>query len=212
MLEQLLNQQSLYLWAKDKNYRYIYVNENYAAAAGVESPKQMLGKTDSDMPWKHLASEFQRGDYGVMQHGNRLNSVEKSDTVNGITDILVSETQLIDKKGRIIGVMGSFADITGKKIVENPGHYDKTTQRYYLGIPQLGNIYFTLLQLEIFKHVVRGKTALQIAPLIGVKKKTIETHISYIKRKFGVSTKSELVEIAMKYGLSHLIDVEIVED
>ena len=209
MLEQLLNQQCLYLWAKDKNYRYLYVNDNYAAAAGVESPKQMIGKTDDDMPWKHLAREFQRGDYGVMQHGNRLNSVEKSDTVNGITDILVSETQLVDKKGRIIGVMGSFADITGKKIIENPGHYDDATQRYYLGIPQLGNIYFTLLQLEIFKYLVQGKTALQMSPLMGVKAKTVETHISYIKRKFGVSTKSELMDIVMRYGLTHLVDLQI---
>ena len=209
MLEQLSNQQGLYLWAKDKNYRYIYVNDNYAAAAGVESPKQMIGKTDDDMPWKHLAREFQRGDYGVMQKGNRLNTVEKSDTVNGITDILVSESQLIDKRGRIIGVSGSFADITGRIIIENPGYFDAAMQRYYLGIAELGNIYFTVLLLKIFQYLVQGKTAQQIAPLMKAKKKTIESHISYIKRKFGVATKSELMDVVMRYGLTHLIDIEL---
>lgn len=157
MLEQLINQQNLYVWAKDINFRYIYVNENYAAAAGVESPKQMIGKTDDEMPWKHLAEEFKRGDHCVMKIGNRLNSLEKSDTVNGITDIIVSETQFIDKRGKVIGVMGSFVDVTGKKIVETPGYFDKATQRYYLGVYALGNIYFTMQQFEIFKHLVQGK-------------------------------------------------------
>jgi DNA-binding CsgD family transcriptional regulator len=195
MLEQLINQQSLYVWAKDINYRYIYVNENYAAAAGVESPRQMIGKTDDEMPWKHLAGEFQRGDYCVIKMGNRLHSLEKSDTVNGITDIIVSETQFIDKRGRVIGVMGSFVDVTGKKVIETPGYYDKSTQRYYLGVAALGNIYFTLLQFEVFKRIIEGKTAAQIAVVMGVTAKTIESHISYIKNKFGVATKSELVEI-----------------
>lgn len=206
MLEQLLNQQSLYVWAKDPNYRYIYVNENYAAAAGVESPHQMIGKTDDEMPWKHLAAEFQRGDHDVIQSGiGRLNSVEKSSTVNGITDILVSETPYIDSTGKIIGVKGSFLDITGRKLIQKPGFYDAENDRYYLGVVDLGDIYFTGREMEVFKLLMHGMSASQIAKRIGLSRKTVETYIVYIRRKFGAETKVELITMAMQYGLTHLI-------
>ncbi len=209
MLEQLLNQFNLYVWAKDKSYRYIYVNENYARAAGMDSPHQMIGKTDDQMPWGDLADDFKRGDLDVLNGASRLNSMEKTDTVVGITDILVSETQFLDATGKVVGVQGSFVDMTGKQIIKTPGYYDATLQRYYLGIYELGDIYFTLLQLEIFKHFVQGKTAAHVAEIMGVSPKTIESHIIYIKRKFGVSTKSELMKIATQYGLTHLVDVRI---
>lgn len=41
MKEQVLDQLNLYIWAKDKNYRYVFCNENYAKAAGIDSPQQL---------------------------------------------------------------------------------------------------------------------------------------------------------------------------
>lgn len=205
MLEQLLNQFNLYVWAKDKSYRYIYVNENYAKAAGMDSPCQMIGKTDNQMPWRDLADEFRRGDYEVLNGASRINSPEKSSTVTGVTDILVTEMRFVDSTGEVIGVKGSFIDITGKKVVQKPGYYDPENDRYYLGVVALGDIYFTGRELEVFKHIMRGWSAAQIGRAMKLSPKTVETYIMYIKRKFGVSSKSELISLSVQYGLTHLL-------
>lgn len=206
MLEQLLNQFNLYVWAKDKSYRYIYVNENYARAAGIDSPNQMIGKTDDEMPWREFADQIKRGDYAVLNGASRSNSHEKTSTVDGVTDILVCETHLVDGRGDAIGVKGSFIDITGKKLVEKPGYYDAANDRYYLGVPALGDIYFTARELEVFKFVMRGWPAAKIGKVMKLSPKTVETYIMYIRRKFDVSSKSELITIATQYGLMHLLD------
>lgn len=205
MLEQLLNQFNLYIWAKDKSCRYIYVNENYAKAAGMDSPCQMIGKTDDQMPWRDMADDLKRGDHDVLNGASRTNSPEKTSTVNGVTDIMVTEMRFVDTNGDVIGVKGSFIDMTGKKLIQKPGYYDAENDRYYLCVVALGDIYFTGRELEVFKHVMRGWTAAQIGRAMKLSPKTVETYIVYIRRKFGAGTKSELITIAMQYGLTHLV-------
>lgn len=206
MLEQLLNQFNLYIWAKDKSSRYIYVNENYAKAAGMDSPCQMIGKTDDEMPWRNFADEIKHGDQAVMNGATRINSMERTNTIDGVRDILVSEMRFVDRNGDILGVKGSLVDITDLKLLKQPGYYDEVNQRYYLGIKELGDVYLTIREMEVFKMVLKGWTAARIATTMNLSAKTVETYIVYIRRKFGAETKSELVAAAVQYGLTHLID------
>jgi PAS domain-containing protein len=67
MIKQIMKQLNVYIWAKDKNYRYIFCNDHYAEAAGLDSPEQIRGKTDDKLPWSKLADFFRVGDYGVLQ-------------------------------------------------------------------------------------------------------------------------------------------------
>jgi DNA-binding CsgD family transcriptional regulator len=206
MMEQLLNQFNLYIWAKDKSYRYIYVNENYAKAAGMDSPCQMMGKTDDEMPWRAMADDFKHGDFDVIKGASRIDAHEKTSTVNGITDILVSESRLVDNRGDAIGVKGSFYDITGKKIIKKSGYYDAENDRYYFGVIALGDIYLTGREMDVFRNVMRGWPAAKIGAVLKISSKTVETYIVYIRRKFGVSSKTELMTVATQHGLMHLLD------
>ena len=54
MIEQVLKQANMYVWAKDKSYRYIFCSEKYAEAAGIDSPAQIIGKSDDQLPWRKL--------------------------------------------------------------------------------------------------------------------------------------------------------------
>lgn len=211
MNEQLLNHLNLYIWAKDKSSRYIFCNENYAAAAGADSPSQMIGKTDAEMPWRALADDFRRGDYAVIQGESRVNSVEKSDTVNGITDTLVSETQYRDSTGKCIGVIGSFLDITGKRLARKSGYFDHEQQRFYIDADGYDNTYLTVRELQVFKRLLLGWPMKQIAVLMDVSVKTIESYVIYIKRKFGVKNKADIVSVAIQLGLTHVIDLRICD-
>lgn len=53
---------------------------------------------------------------------------------------------------------------------------------------------------------MQGWTSAQIGKAMKLlSPKTVETYIVYIRHKFGVETKSELITLAMQYGLTHLI-------
>ncbi len=207
MNEQLLNFH--YVWIKDKDYRYVYVNENYAKAAGADSPSQMIGKKDNDMPWRDLAEDFQCGDFAVLQGSTRINSAEKTDTVNGITDILVTETQLLDSSNNIIGVQGSFIDITGKQLTRKNGYYNKEEQRYYLDSSDFGNTYLTAREMDVFKCILLGLSGVQISIKLNISGKTVDCHFKNLRYKLGAKHKHDLLTVAIRYGLSHLIDFDI---
>lgn len=205
MKEKLLDQLNLYIWAKDKNYKYIYCNENYAAAAGLDSPNQIVGKSDDQMPWRHLADFFKAGDYAVMQGHSRTNTVEVTSTLNNVKDILVTENKLLLGNDECIGVVGSFVDITGKYLVKKTGYYDALNNRYYLGTEDFNNTYFTGREITVFKKILLGYSANQMAKSLNISQKTIESYIENIKYKVQAKSKGEIIATAIQFGLTHIL-------
>lgn len=204
MKDQIIDQLDLYIWAKDKSYKYIYCSEKYAEAAGLDSPEEIVGKNDDQLPWRKYADFFRAGDYGVMQGHGRINSPEVSDTMNNVTDILVTENQLLTTDGTCVGVIGSFVDITGQQLVKKSGHYDPETKRYYCG-KELGDIHLSAREIEVFKKMILGVSARQIGEDLDVPTKTIESHIEIIKYKLQAKSKGDVIEIAIKHGLTHVL-------
>lgn len=211
MKEMVLDQLNLYIWAKDKNYRYIYCNENYAKAAGIESPHQIIGKTDEQMPWSHLTDYFRAGDYGVLQGVNRINSVEVSDTIDNVKDTLVTENQLLDKNDKCIGIIGSLIDITGKQLIKKAGYFDAFSNRYYLGEEDFGGTYLTMREISVFKRILLGYTAQQTASSLQISRKTIEGYIENIKYKLQAKSRGEIVSTAIQFGLTHIMYLKTQE-
>lgn len=211
MKEQVLDQLNLYIWAKDKNYRYLYCNENYAMAAGLDSPSQIVGKSDDKLPWRKLADLFRAGDYGVLQGNTRINTHEISDTVNNVTDILVTENQLLDSSNNCVGVVGSFVDITGKSLTNKRGYYDPLNKRYYLGNDDFDNVYLTVREIEIFKRLLLGCSAREIGEVLKISAKTAEAHMEKIKLKLQAKSKGEIIATAIQFGLTHILHLQTHE-
>ena len=174
---------NIYIWAKDKKYKYVYCNEHFAEAAGLDSPEQIVGKSDIQLPWKRFASFYQADDYGVMQGNVRINVPVVTDTVNNMTDVLVSESKLLNASNQCIGVTGSCVDITGKQLVKKTGYYDPIKNRYHIDDESLGNVYLTGREVTVFKHILLGYSARQIGEKIKVSPKTVESYIETIRLK-----------------------------
>jgi two-component system, NarL family, invasion response regulator UvrY len=54
---------------------------------------------------------------------------------------------------------------------------------------------------EVLQLVARGKTARQIAPLLGTTTSTVQHHLNHIRTKLGAKNNAHLVTLAFRKGL-----------
>lgn len=67
---------------------------------------------------------------------------------------------------------------------------------------QFGGIYLTKRQKEIVSHMIRGKTAKEIANLLNLSSRTVEHHIENIKLKTDSDSRSELIDKMIDYFIA----------
>lgn len=105
------------IWWKDGESHFLGANRVFAQDAGLASPDELLGKTDADMCWSEEADHFMADDRTVFETGKpRLNVEERQSTPEGTYRwIETSKVPLIDHSGKIIGTVGTYADITKRK-------------------------------------------------------------------------------------------------
>ena len=60
MLQLVIDYIPQHVFWKDRDSVYIGCNRNFARAAGVESPQNIIGKTDYDLAWKREEADFYR--------------------------------------------------------------------------------------------------------------------------------------------------------
>lgn len=66
-------------------------------------------------------------------------------------------------------------------------------------IAQIQTAHLSKRENECLYHIIRGKTAKEIATLLGISFRTVETHLAHIKEKFKVSSRSELIDKWMDF-------------
>ncbi len=103
---------------KDVNSVYLGCNRIYAIDAGIPDPSAIYGKTDYDLPWAQTdADAYIRDDREVMASGEpKVNFEELQLRDNGVRSwSRTSKIPLRSESGEIIGVFGSYEDITDEK-------------------------------------------------------------------------------------------------
>jgi PAS domain S-box-containing protein len=105
---------------KDLNLVYVGCNEAFAQDAGLAAPSDIAGKDDFQMVWREQAELYRDDDRRVIESGTARLLIEEPQTTpegNTIT-LLTSKLPLRDAGGAIIGVLGTYMDITHRKMVE----------------------------------------------------------------------------------------------
>jgi len=121
MLQLVLDNMPAFVFWKDRNSVYLGCNRLFAANAGLSSAENIVGLTDLDLPWKHDEAEsYQTDDRAVMGTGvPKLNYEETQHTADGrVAWVRTSKIPLKDFAGNVIGVLGTFEDITERKRAE----------------------------------------------------------------------------------------------
>ena len=121
MLQLVLDHMPAFVFWKDRNSVYLGCNSLFATNAGLSSPEDIVGLTDLDLPWKDAEAEkYRADDKYVMSTGlPKVNYEETQLTANGrLTIVRTSKIPLRNSENQIVGILGTFEDITERKEAE----------------------------------------------------------------------------------------------
>ncbi|MFT4059253.1 MAG: ATP-binding protein [Legionella sp.] len=105
-------------WLNTKN-EFLGCNNMQAKTAQLNSRHEIVGKTNSDMPWKNQADELNKINNLVMQSGKIQIREETVDTIEGKKTYLSHKEPLRDENQNIIGMLGVSLDISQIKKLES---------------------------------------------------------------------------------------------
>jgi len=109
-------------WLKDKESKFIAVNEAFGRACGFE-PKELEGKSDLDIWPLELAQKYRADDKDVMESGRRKCVEEQlADKEGKVQWVETIKTPIYNDKGEVIGTTGIARDITERKRYEERLH------------------------------------------------------------------------------------------
>ena len=105
---------------KDRNLAYLGCNAAFARDAGFASPQDVVGKDDFQMGWREQAESYRADDRQVIESGRAKLLIEEPETTpDGQTlALLTSKIPLRNAKGDVVGVLGTYLDVTDHKRAE----------------------------------------------------------------------------------------------
>jgi len=120
-LQLVINNIPQWIYWKDRNSIYLGCNHNLARAVGLEKPEDIVGKTDYDFPIpKEQADHFRESDAYLIETGiPALHVIETMFLADG-SQIWIdsSKIPLYDAAGNVVGILGSYDDITERQQAE----------------------------------------------------------------------------------------------
>jgi len=120
MMQMVINNVPQHIFWKDTNSVFLGCNENFAKAVGLNSPKEIEGKTDYDLADKDKADHFREIDQKVLMERKPIyDMIELHKNSEGEEVwVNINKVPLYDAHGHIIGVLGTFEDITKRITLE----------------------------------------------------------------------------------------------
>lgn len=120
MLQSVLDTIPVRVFWKDTNSMYLGSNILFTRDTELDSPTDIIGKTDHDMPWHEHAETYHKEDNIVI--GKKfaiLNNIIKQPGKNGKTYwIEYSKVPILDENNNCIGLLGTYQDIGARKYAE----------------------------------------------------------------------------------------------
>jgi diguanylate cyclase (GGDEF)-like protein/PAS domain S-box-containing protein len=118
-LNALLNGIPDMAWLKDKESRFILVNEAFARSGGTAAG-ELIGKTDFAVWPRELAEKYRADDREVMINGAVKRFEEPLAAADGTSIWLETiKTPVLDEQSEVIGTVGIARDVTERKRMED---------------------------------------------------------------------------------------------
>ena len=227
IIEGIIDAIPMRVFWKDKDLFYLGCNAVFARDAGFTDPKDVIGKDDYQMGWRDQAELYRGNDRQVIESGSsKLNLEEPQTTPDGNTiTLLTSKVPLRSSKGEVIGVLGTYMDITQRKQTEEG--LQRSEEKYRDLVNALNDGVFVsddrgvltfanqaLARMHGFEHPEElvGRTFIEfVAPAM------VENTVQVFRESIRSGTTSETIEVEIirANGIGAFIEIKpvpIVED
>ncbi|MFG0332677.1 MAG: PAS domain S-box protein [Maioricimonas sp. JB049] len=140
LLDTLLGSTPDAVYFKDRESRFIRVNQAWMQIVGANSPEDVLGKADSDFFQAPEAEQFLADERHILETGEAiLNKVEYEHWIDGrIRWVLTSKWPLHSHAGEVIGTFGISRDITERVLAEESLRHTKQQLQLALTAADVG--------------------------------------------------------------------------
>ncbi|MCC6612335.1 MAG: PAS domain S-box protein [Anaerolineae bacterium] len=125
---------------KDLDLRYLGCNQALADDAGIPLWKDVVGKYDYELPWAADADRHRADDRRIIETGEPRLNTEELTTIQ--TWVRSSKVPLRNKQGEIIGVLGTYDDITEQKHMEQALRENEAALNMAQEIAKMGSFEF----------------------------------------------------------------------
>jgi PAS domain S-box-containing protein len=116
-LQQVLDNSSALIFAKDPRGRYLFVNREFERIAR-RSSAEILGRTDEEVFPPEVATRFRYNDLRVLHEKRAFEFEEAGDFGLGLRTYLAAKFPLFDASGEAYAVCGVATDISDRKRLE----------------------------------------------------------------------------------------------
>jgi PAS domain S-box-containing protein len=219
MLKLVLEHMPAFVFWKDCNSVYLGCNSRFAANAGLNSPEEIVGLTDLDLPWKDSEAErYRADDRKVMDTGvPKLSYEETQFTADGRKTVLrTSKIPLKNPEGRVVGVLGAFEDISERKraeqfLAETEAKYRCLVEESLVGvylIQQGRFVYVNGRLAEIFGYSQEEVVGRAVEELVAPEDRTVV--IDNVRKRETTEEKSIQYTFRGVRKDGRIIDVEVL--
>jgi PAS domain S-box-containing protein len=107
------------VYFKDIDSKYILANNNFSRKLKANRPEDLYGKTDNDLYDSDVSAKYLEDDRKILNGELPLLRYKHSNS-NGMGEqfSLTTKIPIKNKKGKIIGLMGTCSDITEQELIE----------------------------------------------------------------------------------------------
>ncbi|MFX1378701.1 MAG: PAS domain S-box protein [Promethearchaeota archaeon] len=143
MLELVLDNIPQLIYWKDTNLVYMGCNKSFALLNQIQQPTSIIGSKDEDLSWlKTNVKSIQEKEKEVMSNNKaEYNAIESLTTINGKqTWFEISRIPLHDTKGKVVGILVTYEDITIRMLSEQ--NLKESEEKYRGILENINESYF----------------------------------------------------------------------
>ena len=111
LFDSIINTSQDCVFWKDKERRFLGVNQAFLDFYGFESADVLIGKTDEDMGWHNDPDPYMQDEFRVLS-GESTYKVQGKCVIRGEERDIIASKRPLYEGNEIVGLVGSFVDVT----------------------------------------------------------------------------------------------------
>lgn len=222
--EKVIHQMPGFIGIHDMQSKIVLVNQSAAKIMGFKSADEVPGTRYADMKCKASEDEesFEAQDKLIFSgKKKKVSFLSYHQYTDGWKLILGEKSPLINEDKILVGLMSYWSDIIKYNLVDISRFLINSTRKF----TNLNDKKFTYLiedsideqyclsnrQLECLFFLIRGKSDKEIAKILHLSPRTVESYINEIKLKMNCLTRSQATEKAINEGMLNVLPDSIIK-